>query len=69
MKKHVQTQRTKNRCERRFYLFVNITPSYKLRAEEDVIHDLLSRGYVLHSDVGPLKVIHQVLVVVRVLLV
>jgi hypothetical protein len=55
-------------CERRFYLFINITPSYKLRANEDVTHDLLGRGYVHHNDAGPLEIIHQVLVVIEVLL-
>ena len=68
MKKNVQNQSTKNRCERRFYLFINITPSYKLRAKEDIVHDFLGQGYVSHSGAGPLKVIHQVLVVIGVVL-
>ena len=68
MKKNVQSQSTKNRCKRRFYLFINITPSYKLRAKENVVHVFLSRGYVCHSDASPLEVIHQVLVVIGVLL-
>ena len=68
MKKNVQNQSTKNRCERRFYLFINITPSYKLRAKENVVHVFLSRGYVCHSDASPLEVIHQVLAVVGVFL-
>ena len=50
-----------------FYLFTNITPSYKLRAEEDIVHDFLGQGYVHHGGAAPLKVIHQVLVVVEVL--
>ena len=54
--------------QKKFYLFINITPSYKLRAKEDVVHDFLGRGYVHHGGVGPLEVIHQVLVVVGVLL-
>ena len=51
-----------------FYLFTNITPSYKLRAEEDVVHDFLGRGYVRHDDASSLEVIHQVLVVIGALL-
>ena len=47
---------------------LNITPSYKLRAEEDVVHDLLGQSYVHHGDAGPLEVIHQILVVIGVLL-
>ena len=54
--------------QKRFYLFINITPSYKLRAKEGVVHDFLSRGYVHHGGAGSLEVIHQVLVVVGVLL-
>ena len=54
--------------QKKFYLFINITPSYKLRAKEDVVHNFLGRGYVRHGDAGPFEVIHQVLVVVEVLL-
>ena len=52
----------------RFYLFTNITPSSKLRDEEDVVHDFFGRGYVLHGGAGPLKVNRQVLVVFGILL-
>ena len=68
MERNDQSQNTKNKCKRRFYLFTNITPSYKLRAEEDVVHNFLGQGYVCHGGAGPLEIIHQVLVVIGVLL-
>jgi hypothetical protein len=49
-------------------LFINITPSYKLRAEKDIVHDFLSSCYVRHDSTGSLEVIHQALVVIGVLL-
>ena len=43
-------------------ILLNITPSYKLRAKKDVVHNFLGQGYVRHGGTGSLKVIHQVLV-------
>jgi hypothetical protein len=68
MKGNNRNQNTKNRYKRIFYSFIDITPSYKLRAEEVIVHDFLGRGYIRHGSAGPLEVIHQVLVVIEVLL-
>ena len=67
MKRNDRDQNTNNKYKRNSYSFVNITPSYKLRAEEDVVHNFLGQGYVCHGGAGPLEIIHQVLVVARVL--
>ena len=68
IKRDAQSQKYEELVQKKFYLFINITPSYKLRAKEDVVHDFLSQGYVHHGSTGPLEVIHQVLVVIGVLL-
>ena len=54
--------------QKEFYLFINITPSYKLRAKEYIVHDFLGRGYACHGGASPLEVIHQVLAVIGVFL-
>ena len=64
----IEAKNTDNKYKRNFYSFFNITRSYKLRAEEDVVHDFLGRGYVRHDDASSLEVIHQVLVVIGALL-
>ena len=68
IKRDAQSQKYEELVQKKFYLFINITPSYKLRAKEDIIHDFLGWGFVRHSGVGPLEVIHQVLVAIGVLL-
>jgi hypothetical protein len=64
----VQKPKHKEQVQKIFYLFTDITPSYKLRAEENIVHDFLGRGYARHGGTCSLKAIHQVLVVVGVLL-
>ena len=68
IKRDAQSQKYEELVQKKFYLFINITPSYKLRAEEDIVHDFLGQGYIRHGSASSFKVVHQVLVVVGVFL-